>query len=38
MTRVDAETMLSSSPNPSAANTAINAKIVVGLVSVRKTV
>jgi len=38
MTRVDAETILSSSPNPSAANTAINAKIVVELVSARKPV
>ena len=38
MTRVDAETILSSSPNPSAANTAIDAKIVVELVSARKPV
>jgi hypothetical protein len=37
-TRADAEKLLSPFPNPSAANTAIKAKMVNGLVSVRKTV
>ena len=37
-TRADAEKILSPFPKPSAANTAINAKIVNGLVSVRRRV